>query len=134
MAKISNEMVLRMFFLALSNVNIQFAENALIWRTYTIVRALITTRRVKLIKKKNFAKAVWDEDVKTFVVDMSLLSLRLMRIHLAWEARMALILNEELTVSMEYANFADIFSKESAKILPKSTSVNKHAIQLIYAK
>lgn len=62
------EMVLKMLFLALSNVNFQFSVKDHIWRTYTIAKALPTTNRVELIDKKEFAATALDENVKTFVV------------------------------------------------------------------
>ena len=69
------EVVPGMLFLTLSNVNIQFAEKKLIWRTYTTGDALPTTQRVEFIEKKEFAKAALDENIKAFVVHMSSLSL-----------------------------------------------------------
>ena len=41
-----------------------------------------------------------------------------------------MLLAEKVTVSAKYADFADVFSKESAEMLPKRTGINKHAIKL----
>lgn len=70
------EIVLGMPFLTLSNVDIQFAEGELTWRSYTIAEALPTTSRVEFIDKKEFAKAVLDKNVEVFVVHVASLSLR----------------------------------------------------------
>ena len=68
LAEISIEVVLGMFFFTLSNADIKFVEKELIWRFYTAVEALPTTKRVELINKKEFAKPALDEESKTFVV------------------------------------------------------------------
>ena len=53
-----------------------------------------------------------------------------MIIHPARKAKIALLLPKKITVLAEYLDFADIFSKESAKVLPERTGINKHAIEL----
>ena len=61
---------------------------------------------------------------------MKFLSLELkMTIHPARKAQIASLLAKEITVPVEYADFANVFSKKSAKVLPKHTGMNKHAIE-----
>ena len=94
------EIVLGIPFLTFSNVNIQFIEKELTWRSYTAEKALLTTQKVELINKKEFAKAALDENIKPFVAYVSSLSLRSkMTIHLAWEAQIALLLAKKVTVA-----------------------------------
>ena len=62
------EVVLKMLFLIFSNADIQFAEKILIWRSYTAAEALPTTKWVKLIDKRKFAKATLVSEFKTFLV------------------------------------------------------------------
>ena len=63
------EVVLGMPFFSLNNIHIKFAElRRLTWRTYTAAKALPITNWVKLIDKKEFAKATLDENSKTFVI------------------------------------------------------------------
>ena len=123
------EVVLGMPFLTFSNADVQFAEKKLTWRTYTTEKALPTTRRVEIIDQKEFAKAALDENVEAFVVHVSFLGLR-MTIHPAREAQLALLLTEEVTVPVEYSDFADVFSEKSANVLPERTGANEHAIEL----
>ena len=123
------EVVLGMPFLSLSNADVQFAEKKLTWRTYTTKKALPTTRRVEIIDRKEFAKAALDENVEAFVVHVSSLGLR-MTIHPAREAQLASLLTEEVTVPVEYSDFADVFSEKSANVLPEQTGANEHAIEL----
>ncbi len=58
---------------------------------------------MELIDKKEFTKAALDENVEAF---------------------------EEVTVPAEYSDFADVFSKKSAAVLPERTDLNEHAIEL----
>ena len=47
---------------------------------------------------------------------------------------MALLLAEKVTVPVEYSDFADVFSKKSANVLPERTEANEHAIELEKSK
>ena len=55
-------------------------------------------------------------------------------IYLAREAQIALLLVQKVTVLAKYSDFANVFSEESANILPEQTRVNKHNIKLEKAK
>ena len=118
-----------MLFLILSNADIQFAEKKPTWRTYIIKEALPTTRRVKIINQKEFAKLALDENVEAFVVHVSSLGLR-MTIHLARKVQLALLLAEEVIMPTEYSDFADVFLEKSANVFPEWTGANEHAIKL----
>ena len=127
LADISTEVVLGMLFLTLSNADIQFVEKELTWRSYTTAKALLTTKRVELINKMEFAKAALDENSETFVVHVVPLDLR---IHPDREAQIALLLTEEVKISDKYLDFANVFSKEKTLVLPERTELNEHAIDL----
>ena len=125
------EMVLGMPFLTLSNANIQFAEKELTWRSYTAEETLPTMQKIQPINKKEFAKAALDENIEAFVVHVSSLSLgSKMTIYPAWEAQIAFLVTEKVTVPAKYSDFADVFFKKSAKVLLKRTGINEHAIEL----
>lgn len=81
LADISVEVVLMMFFLTFSNVELLFSEQELSWRFYTTAGTLSTTKWVELINEKKFARAAIDENIKAFVIYMTFLSLSLMLIH-----------------------------------------------------
>ena len=70
-----------MLFLTFNNLNIQFAEKKLTWKSYTTDEALPISHWVELIDKKKFAKVALDENVKAFVVHVASLTLK-MSIHL----------------------------------------------------
>ena len=88
------EVVLEMLFLTFSNANIEFAEKELTWRSYIAVEALPTTKQVKLIDKKEFAKTALDEKFKTFVMYVAALKAPLagMAIHLSREAQISALI------------------------------------------
>ena len=123
------EVVLSMSFFILSNADVQFAEKKLTWRTYTTKKALLTTCQVEIINQKKFAKTALDENVEAFVVYVSSLSSR-MTIHPAKKAQFAFLLAEKVTVPTKYLDFADVFLKKSANVLPERTGANEHAIEL----
>lgn len=54
-------MILEIFFLIFSNINIQFVEKKLVWRSYTITKILPIIKKVQLIDKKKFAKTALDK-------------------------------------------------------------------------
>ena len=53
-----------------------------------------------------------------------------MTIHPARKAQLALLLAEEVTVLVEYSDFADVFSEKSVNVLLARTEANEHAIEL----
>ena len=131
LANTTIKVVLGMPFFTLKNANIQFTEKELTWRSYTAKKALPTTQKVEFINKKEFAKAVLDENIEAFVVYMNSLSLgSKIMIHPARETQIALVLAKEVIVLAKYSDFADVFSKELAKRLPERTGINEHAIKL----
>lgn len=67
-----------MLFLTYINIDIQFREKKLVWKTYSIAEALSATKRVKVFNTKDFAKAQLDQDIKGFVIYINSLSWGLM--------------------------------------------------------
>ena len=70
-ANVSLKVVFGMSLLTLSNVDINFSVWKLWWRTYTTDEAFLTTRRVKLVGKKEFAAAALDLEYKTYIVHVT---------------------------------------------------------------
>ncbi len=131
------EMVLAMCFLSLSNADIKLAElEKLTWSLNTAVEALPITSRVGLINKKEFAKVVMDENLKTFVVYMSALDITESSIHPSQVALIATLLwNNALTkIPSGYFYYANVFSSDLAMELPENTGMNEFAIELIVGK
>ena len=58
----------------LSGADIDFLDRELWWRTYTTREALLTTRRVELVGKKEFAAAALDPEYETYVVHVGSVS------------------------------------------------------------
>lgn len=69
LANTSIEIILRIPFLALNNVEVEFSElGKFTWRFYIAAEPLPTTSWVKLINKREFATAALDKNSETFIV------------------------------------------------------------------
>ena len=135
-ANVSPEVVFEMLFLTLSGANIDFSGWELRWRTYTTKKALPTTKRVKLVGKKEFAAAVLNPEHETYIVHVaSFSSIPLVALNVYPSQRFqisGLIAQEAPTkVPNEYSDFADVFSSDLASELPEYTGINNHAIELV---
>ena len=129
-ADITMEVILGMPFLTLSNADIRFAERELVWRTYSVAKALLMTQKIEIIDKKEFAAAALNEEDETFVVHMAAFSVG-SNVHPSWEAQIASLDVKKVTIPSEYADYTDVFSPDSAAELPKHTGINNHLIDLI---
>ena len=54
-ADVSPKVVFEMLFFTLNGADVDFLGQELRWKTYTTKKALSTTRRIKLVDKKEFA-------------------------------------------------------------------------------
>lgn len=99
MAESNIKIILEIFFLTLSNMDIKFAEKKLVWKIYTIAEGLTGTRKVERINKKKFLKEVWNKDVDAFVVNVSSLSLKWMTVYPVQEGKIASLLTQEVIMS-----------------------------------
>ena len=70
-----------------------------------------------------------DENIRIFVVHVPLLNSKI-TIYSACKAQIALLIAKEVTVQAKNSKFANVFSKELAKMLPKHTGIIKHVIKL----
>ena len=136
LAETNMEMVLKMPFLTFNNADIQFAEKKLTWRSYTAAEEISTTKWVKLINKKEFAKAALDEESKTFVVHVAALELSpksaKMTMHSSQAAQITASKQDETFTKVlpKYADYTEVFSFDLAMELPKNNAINEHAIEL----
>ena len=140
-ANVSLEVVLGMPFLTLSGADVDFSGRELRWKTYTAEEALLTTRRVELVGKKEFADAALDPESETFVVHVASLSSNAspsssplkLDVHPSCRSQVSgLIAKEAPTkVPVEYSDFADIFSPDLTSELPEHTGINDHNIELV---
>ena len=117
-------------FLIFNNEEIQFIEKELTWRFYISEEAIPTTRWVELINKKKFAKLALDENIKVFVIHIASFTSKIL-IYSAWKAQITLLIAKEFIMPAEYADFANVLLKKSAKLLLGRTSINNHIIKLI---
>ena len=116
-------------FLTFSNVNVQFIEKELIWRSYTTAEALPTTKWVEFINKKEFAKVALDENSETLVVHMTSLNLA-PGIHSNRAALIVSLLNKKVKILDKYSDFTNVFLEKKTLVLPDCTELNQHTINL----
>ncbi len=134
LANVRPDIVLGMPFLTMSNADVDFQSWDLQWRSYTTGEVLPTTRRVKLIRKKEFAVVALDLEHEAFVVHIAALSVDSGdEMHPSRRAQIAHLKADEAPTKVlsEYADFADVFSPKLAAELPEYTGINDHAIELV---
>ena len=141
MANVSPEGVLRMSFLTLSGIDVDFSGRELWWKTYTTEAALPTTKRVELVGKKEFAAVAFDSETETFIVYVASLSSDVspsssqLKLDVYPSRRpqvSGLIAEEALTkVLAEYLDFADVFFPDLASELLEHNGINIHIIKLV---
>lgn len=73
LANTSMKMVLGRHFLSISKINIQFDDKSLIQKIYSAIKTLPITYWVKLINKKELARAVLNKNLETFVIHILIL-------------------------------------------------------------
>ena len=136
-ANVSLDVVFRILFFTMSDADVNFPKRELRWRSYIIQKALFTTKRVKLVGKKEFAAATLDPRHETFVVHVASLeypsSTQDDNIYPSCEAQIAVLVTNKAStsISTKYSNFTDIFFSELASELLEHTMINDHAIKLV---
>lgn len=84
---------------------------------------------MQMINRKQFAAAILALNNKAFMIYITYLESK-MSIYLAWNAKMALLLAEKVSIPKKYTNFLDIFFKKSAAKLSNRSDISKHTINL----
>ena len=141
-ANVSLEVVFGMPFLTLSGTNIDFLGQKLRWRTYTIEKALLTTRRVELVRKEKFVAAALDPEHETYIIHIASLSFiplvasfssTLLNIYPFRRPQISDLIVEKTPTKVpdKYFDFADVFSSDLASKLPEHTGINDNTIELI---
>lgn len=68
-------------FLVFGNANIKFANQELIWRSYSAIKAQPITKKVKINNKNKFAKTALNEDCDNFIIQIAALRVLKMTNH-----------------------------------------------------
>ena len=85
--------------------------------------AILTTRRVEIIDKREFAVAALNADNDIFVVYVvALAELTTIPIYSSCQAQVALLTSEETKISAKYSDFYNVFSSDSAAKLLEHTN------------
>lgn len=116
-----------------SNANMLFLKWEFISNSYTIAKTPPTTKQIKSINKKKFAKIVLNKESKTFVVHIAALKVLLTRIFIYSSLKPQIaFLNQKkalTTVQAKYLDFLNVSSVEKVLVLPKQTKLNEYAIK-----
>lgn len=83
LANINIDIVMKIFFFILNNINILFANKMLICRFHMNLEALPNIWQVKIIYKTEFAKVKLDKNIQVFVIYVFFLYLDKIIIYLA---------------------------------------------------
>lgn len=73
MVDIKIEFVPGIFFFIISNLEVNFINEKLKWRLYTIAKIFFTTKQMKRIRKKEFAIVALDLHDETFIIYVAFL-------------------------------------------------------------
>ena len=68
LADINMDIALSILFFTLNNVEINFIDHNIYWKSYIIAKILPITKRVELIGKIEFAAAILDLEYEAFIV------------------------------------------------------------------
>ncbi len=134
LADVKLDIMLKMLFLIMSNVDVDFQARDIQWRSYTIGDILSTIKQVELIVKKKFAVAALNLEYKAFVVHITIFSVDSgNKIHPSKRAQITYlkVYKAPTKVLNKYADFADVFSLKLVTELSKHTEINNHAIELV---
>ncbi len=134
LSDVKPDVVLGMLFLTMSNVNVDFQAQELQWRSYTIRDVLLTTKKVELRGKKEFAEVAFDSKHKDFLIHIAVLSVDSGdEMHPSKRAQIAHWKADEVPIKVpsKYTDFADIFSTKLAVELLKYIGINDYAIELV---
>ena len=126
------KVILKILFLKISNSNVLFGKETLIWRTYTTNEALSTTKQVQIINLKEFIIAALDVNSEIFVIHVAIREQEKMPVHSKKQAQIGALLFDKAPIEIlaKYFNYSNIFLVENAAELPENTGINEHAIKL----
>ncbi len=134
MADVKSDIVLGIHILTMSNAVDDFQAQDVQWRSYTTRNVLSNTKKVELIRKKEFAVATLNPEHKIFVVHITVLIVYSKdNVHPLRKAQISYLKVDEtsIEVSSKYADFADVFSLKLVTKLPELTRINDHTIELV---
>lgn len=102
---------------------------------YITVKALFTSKRVELIKKKEFIAITFNPDNKIFIVHIIfLISLALgLKFYPFYKAQIVFLKVDKSFISAlsNYTSFMDFFSKNLAAKLPEHTKIKDYTIDIV---
>lgn len=135
MVDISIDIIYRILIFILSNVKIDLNNWELKYRLYTIVKTLLSTKWIELIKQKEFAIIALNLDNKTFLIHI-LFFASFISINPSHRAQIVLLKTDKTFIAIisKYIDFINIFFLVLTIYLLKYIKINNYAIELIDGK
>lgn len=85
--------------------------------------------QVKLINKNKIIYTKLNKNIKTFIIRISSLAVKI-TIYLVKKVLISLLLVKEITILIEYPDFVNVFSKKLTKMLFKYIRTNRYIMKL----
>lgn len=125
------DIALRISFLILSNIKINFLKRKLNLRSYTTIETLPTTKQIKLVEKKKFIVIALDLNNEIFIIHVAFLICT--NVYLFHKAQIALLIhdNAPIVVLSKYVDFANVFSHNLVAKLLEYIGINDYLINLV---
>ena len=119
-ANIKFEVILRIFYLKISNADISFGERTLMRKFYTINKALSTIKQVQIVNPKEFVIVVLDVNSKMLMIYMAIQKREKMLMHSKKQAQIRALLFDQVSTKIlaEYSDYSNVFLAENATKLP----------------
>lgn len=114
LADIKSDVVVRMSFLIISNIDIDFQAQDIQWRSYTTENVFSTTEKVELIGKKEFIASALDREHEAFIEHVATFNISF-----------------NSGDEMHSFDFVNVFLSKFAVKLHNYTKINNYAIKLV---
>ena len=129
LANVSLDAMFKILFLTLSNANVKFLKQKILWQAYITAKALHITRQVEVIDWKKFAATTLDKKEKSFVIHLTFVFF-FDNYH---NVQQVLFYTNKtpIIISPKYFKFTDVFSPKYVAKLAEHTNINNHVIDLV---
>lgn len=114
-------------------MKINFLKLKIFFKSYFSTKAILTSKQVKQLRKKEFRVTTLDLKKETYIVNMINLGSSDLYIHFSLKAQIKVLLSINIckTFINKYIDFVNVFSPDLATKLPEYIKMNNYKIELI---
>lgn len=128
-ANFSLDVIFKILFFTLSNANVKFLKQKILWQGYITAKTLYITCQVEVIDWKKFAATALDKEEKSFVIHLTFIFF-FNNYHKVQQV--SFYTNKNLIIILPKCfKFIDIFSPKYITKLAKHTNINNYVIDLV---